>query len=101
MHFIFGLPGDTEDSVEKVLCFVKETQPDYISFNIFYPRVASVLENFIPKENYKLKKEVRLAYLKYYLSFRYVFRKMTTLKTMYEIKNLLHSSFNLLKNIIT
>jgi radical SAM superfamily enzyme YgiQ (UPF0313 family) len=100
MHFIFGLPGDTKDSIKKILDFVKEIQPDYVSFNIFYPRVASVLENCVPEENSELKKYVNFAYLKYYFSFRYIFRRIMTLKTLYELRNLLYSAFSLLKNII-
>jgi len=59
-----------------------------------------VLENCIPEENSELKKYVNFAYLKYYVSFRYIFRRIMTLKTLYELRNLLYSAFSLLKNII-
>ncbi|MBI5528163.1 MAG: radical SAM protein [Deltaproteobacteria bacterium] len=49
-HFILGLPGETEEDVEKTIGFARRLKPDYASFNIFTPRAGSKLARDLEKE---------------------------------------------------
>lgn len=55
-HFIFGLPNDTEESINKTIKFSKKIGCDYASFNLYIPRIGSDLRRDLIK-NKKLNKE--------------------------------------------
>lgn len=42
-HFILGLPGETEASIQKTIDFSRELEPDFASFNIIAPRMGTDL----------------------------------------------------------
>jgi len=41
VHFIFGLPGETEDIVKKTLDFINDTNPDSVLLSLFCPMPGS------------------------------------------------------------
>lgn len=55
-HFIFGLPNDTKESINKTIDFSKKIGCDYASFNLYIPRVGSDLRAELIK-NKKTNKE--------------------------------------------
>jgi len=112
-HFILGLPGDTKEFVEKTINFAIELDPDIASFNIAAPRMGtdlrekaieegwifsedmeidnsisfpSIETNLLPaSELWKLRNK---AIRKFYLRPYYIIKRITNLKSLYELKTL-------------
>lgn len=50
--FMLGLPGQTEESIQKTIDFAKKLDPDYAKFNITIPLPGTVLYNSWKENNY-------------------------------------------------
>lgn len=50
-NFIVGYPGETEEDFNKTLSFIKDTQPNNVSFNIFMPLPGTEIYKKLKSEN--------------------------------------------------
>jgi len=107
-NIIFGLPGETEETVLKTIQFVMELDCDYVSFNIAMPKLGTELRrkalnegwissdireisNGIPLPTIPLERLKRLrnyAVKKFYLRPRYIFNH---LRSIHSGRNLIRS----------
>jgi len=120
-HFILGLPGETHESALQTIAFAKEILPDFASFNIATPKMGTpfrkeavekgwtsadidVLDNSVafpvvkteqlpPDEIWKLR---NYAIRSYHLQPRYIWLRLSQVKTWYEFSTLIREGFGLL-----
>lgn len=122
-HFILGLPGDTEDSIENTIDFAKKIRCDYASFNIATPLYGTELRNecqqdyLLMKDNVeldlssgdsiintsylspdKLKRLKKKAYRNFYFRPTYILRKIIYVSSLKEFVVLLREGLGILKN---
>jgi len=101
-HFLFGLSKESPASVKKSIRFIHLLKPDYVSFNIFYPRKSSWLSQESPPDNLiLLQKYIRKGYLQFYLSPFYLAKKLLGIRSLYEFSNLLYMGKMLCRNLVT
>ncbi len=101
-HFLFGLSKESPDSVKESIRFIHLLKPDYVSFNIFYPRKSSRLSQEPPPDNLKLlQKYIRKGYLQFYLSPSYLASKLLGIRSVYEFNNLLYMGKMLCRHLVT
>ena len=56
-NFMIGIPGETKDSINKTISFVKKMNIDYPSFTILTPYPGTPLYSYAEKNNLLLSKE--------------------------------------------
>ncbi|MFH1416487.1 MAG: radical SAM protein [Elusimicrobiota bacterium] len=101
-HFIFGLPGEKKNASEESLELAMEIDPDYVSFNIFYPRKKTGLAGIRTGcGSVEVEKAVKTAYKRFYCRPSYIIRKILKVRTFYELKNLILTGYGLGKNILS
>ena len=59
-HFILGLPGETEASIEETIRFAIELNPDFASFNLAVPRLNTDLRERLIAEGVEFDKNSSL-----------------------------------------
>lgn len=121
-YFILGLPGESADDVRRTIEFAIELDCDYASFNVPVPIVGTSLREdalsngwlespaavpydgslVTPIETALLGREQindlrRLAYRKFYLRPRYIYKALARLRTPYQVKMLGMEFINFLK----
>jgi len=120
---MFGLPGETKETIKETIKFVLKLNPDYAQFPVAIPYPGTEFYNFLKEkgwlasdnwEDYNsgcalveypglTKKEIeeasKIAYKKFYLRPTYIFRKIKEIKSPGELVQLFKSGFNLLRNI--
>jgi len=108
-HFIFGLPGDTTEDMNKTLQLVKRLRPAYVSFNIAVPRYGTPLKYMLVKHDdintYKpspqIKKFVNRAYISFYIRPAYIFYILTHIKTTAQFYSLIREGIGMLFSVFT
>jgi len=120
-HFIIGLPGETQETARRTIEFALEIDPDFASFNVASPRLGTSLRKealergYISDELTELdnsitfptmeldtlsKEEVwRLrgeAIRRFYLRPRYLWRRLTGVRSFRELANSAYEGANLL-----
>jgi radical SAM superfamily enzyme YgiQ (UPF0313 family) len=123
-HFILGAPDDNKHTINQSIKYAKETNPSYVSFNILTPypgtevykdltdkkliknlkwNIADPVKTSMIKtkylSSYELEEQVKKAYKQFYFSPRYIFKKVTSLKSIDDVKSLFSGFFGLLKTI--
>jgi radical SAM superfamily enzyme YgiQ (UPF0313 family) len=124
-YLIIGIPGETKEEVEETIRFAKELDVDYVQFSILTPlpdtelykyakehglirevnwskfsyfgdkaNVTMKLENFTPEELQALKNR---AMKEFYMRPRYVLKRITSIRSWGEFKNLISAAKVLIK----
>jgi radical SAM superfamily enzyme YgiQ (UPF0313 family) len=121
-HFILGLPGETEEDVEKTIAFARRLRPDYASFNIFTPRAGSRLARDLEKEGRvaatggaprdcsfgeyrltggippdRLERLRRRAVISFYADPRFILRQTRRVRSLGQLAHLARSGLELLR----
>jgi len=114
-HFMFGLPKDDEKGFEDTVKLAKKLGLSYASFNFFTPRPGSELADSIKdwqklamdpsrpiykrEGAQKLDKQVKKAYLKFYLRPKYFFSVIKGTRSLESLHSTLSMGFGLFKSI--
>lgn len=109
--FLFGMPGETEESMKKTIDFALELDPDIAQFNIATPNPGTQLYDWAEKNGYlatekweeydwaspvlrlptldaeTVKKYYKLAYKKFYMRPAYMWKRVKKLRTTEDLKN--------------
>jgi len=110
--FIFGNPGETEETMKKTIDFAIELDPDVAIFNVVVPNPGTQMYDWAVKNGvlktedwseYDLTKPVmtlsevsgekvqaayRLAYRKFYMRPRYVLKKLFGVRTVADVRSI-------------
>jgi anaerobic magnesium-protoporphyrin IX monomethyl ester cyclase len=121
LAFMLGNPGETEETIKKTIKFAIFLNPDLVSFNITTPYPGTEMfawadkNNFLIHKNwqkYDLSKPVmelptisskkvleyyKKAYRQFYLRPAYVLKRLSKLKSFWDIKN----NFSALKSLLS
>jgi radical SAM superfamily enzyme YgiQ (UPF0313 family) len=98
--FIYGLPGDTIDSMRNILPFALELDLDFININEIFFFPGSIIYDAYSKKEGKifpieqLKSQVRRSYLKFYLRPAYLIRNFTRIGSFSGLNFLIRFSWN-------
>jgi len=122
--FIVGLPDDTEEDVRATIELAKQLKTDYASFNVPVPRMRTELRSqaieaglvnadelrmdqsgtyavmgskYLSKAD--VERLVREALLRFYLRPGYLFRRLFSIRSMYDVKRYLRSGFAVVESI--
>jgi len=96
-NFLFGMLGETKDSIKKIFEFVLELDVDYAQFNEIYLLPGTdEYDKFIQDKSYFLprpymKRCAMAAYLKFYLRPKYLLKQLKKIKSLYDLKFLIKS----------
>jgi len=118
--FIIGLPEETRQTAMETICFLKDIECDFASFNIAVPRAGTLLrknaiaEGLISKDitvmdqsgtsitmatRYLSPEEVgeikHLALRTFYLRPSYLLRRLASIRSWYELKEQIREGFHL------
>ena len=87
--FMFGMMGDTKESLSKLYKFALELEIEHPQFNMAFRPPGSIVydkySNLLQHNNGEkkiLRAYVRNAYLKFYLRPNYLFRQLKKIKTI-------------------
>ena len=118
--FMFGNPGETEETLEKTINFSIELNPDIVIFNLTTPYPGTQMYDWAKKNGYLLSMEwdkfdlanvvmslptvspekimqyYRLAYKKFYFRPAYVIRRLLKIRSLIDIKNNMKSVLSIL-----
>ena len=125
VHFLLGLPGETEQSIQKTIDFSQELNPDFAAFNIISPRMGTNLREDFIKEGMITDTEadldsslsfpiVKTEYLtpeqlwnwrnkairSFYLRPSFMLKRLKNLRSYYEFKTLFFEGWDLLKSTL-
>ena len=98
--FMFGMLGDTEDSLKEQLKFVLELDLDYVQFNESYLCPGTpVYDEFIQDKDLFLsrrlvKKHVIAAYLRFYLRPAYIRKQLKKIRSLNDIRFLIKAGLD-------
>ena len=122
--FIFGNPGETEETMKKTIDFAIELDPDVAIFNVVVPNPGTQMYDWAVKEGvlktedweqYDLTRPVmtlanvsgekvteyyRLAYRKFYMRPSYVLKRLLKIRYMADVRSLLEG-FKGILNVVT
>jgi radical SAM superfamily enzyme YgiQ (UPF0313 family) len=112
VYFILGLPGETQQTMEKTIRFALKINPDIITLNIANPQPGTRLYEYLVKNNYlktkdwskydptlppvfdypQLKGEeiyakMKQGYRRFYLRPGYIAKRMLGMRSAFELKN--------------
>jgi anaerobic magnesium-protoporphyrin IX monomethyl ester cyclase len=98
--FIYGLPGESEESIKEIYKFALELGVDYANFNVIYPVAGTAFyekyiaggSRLLPEK--LLKKYVINANLKFNLRPRYFFKQLSKIKSFSELRFLIRAGLN-------
>lgn len=122
--FMFGLLGETKETIQETINFAKKLDPDIAKFHILKPYPGTEIYNELKKNGLLLTEEYscygihtlpvhklpdltaeeilnwqKIAYLKFYFRFGKVFQQIYRLKSVYRIKLNLLMAFTFLKKL--
>ncbi len=122
--FILGLPEETEKTVNETIEFLKDLDCDFVSFNIAVPRMntplrkQAVLEGLISPDlkvmdqggsfvtmptKYLTIEQVqnlkKKAVRKFYLRPAYLYKRLTSIRSFYELKEQVSEGLSLFKDL--
>ncbi len=113
--FLFGMPGETEETMKKTINFALELEPDIAIFNIVTPSPGTQLYEWAEKNGYLkshnweeygwaspllvlptiddaiIKKYYKLAYRKFYMRPSYIIKRLRKIKTIDDLKNIFYA----------
>lgn len=98
--FVYGMPGETEESIKEIYNFALELNVDYANFNVIFLVPGTALyEKYIinktkllPKD--LLRQHVVRAYLKFHLRPGYIFKQLSKIKSFQELQFLIRAGLN-------
>ncbi len=125
-HLMFGMPGETNETIEKTIDFLFEIEPTTIDVGICTPYPGSVLYNELLEKypdigditdvnlknihleaNYNeyftdvsgeyIEESINRVYRKFYLRPKYIFKWITKMSTLEDFKYITRSGLNVLK----
>ena len=123
--FLFGSPGETEETMKQTIDFALELDPDIALFNIVSPNPGTQLYDWAVKNNYlstkqwdeydwgevilnlptvspeKVKEYYKLAFRKFYLRPRYILRRLLKIRTLNDAVTIMYGIkgvFNVVKS---
>lgn len=109
--FLFGMPGETEETMKKTIDFALELDPDIAQFNIATPNPGTQLYDWAEKNGYlatekwedydwaspvlrlptidaaTVKKYYKLAYKKFYFRPSYFLKRLQKIHSLEDVKN--------------
>lgn len=121
-HFILGLPGETKETIKETVKFAKKIDPDYAQFYCAVPfpgtplRTLAKQKGWIASDNWRdyeinqavletknlsrrdLEKARQKAYLSFYLRPGYIYKKLSRLRSLSDIKFFTIHSFKFLRD---
>lgn len=125
--FLFGSPGETEETMKQTIDFALELDPDIALFNIVSPNPGTQMYDWAVKNNYlsmrqwddydwgevilnlptvspeKVKEYYKLAFKKFYLRPKYILRRIFKIRHINDIITILYGVkgvFNVIKTRI-
>ncbi|MBF0289087.1 MAG: radical SAM protein [SAR324 cluster bacterium] len=122
--FILGLPEDTVETIEETISFAKEINCDFVSFNVAVPRIGTELRqeaidsnlaedvqemdqsgNYPIMDTHNLSKQQihalhKRALWEFYSRPHYLFNRLFSIKTFYELKSNLHDLTGIVKSVL-
>ena len=114
--FLFGCPGETEETMEETIKFALELNPDIALFNIVSPNPGTQMYDWAVKNNYlkteqwdeydwgevllnlptvspdKVKHYYKMAYRRFYLRPRYIVRRLMKIRDKNDIVNIMYGA---------
>jgi len=118
-HFIFGLPGETKETIEKTIKFAKKLRPRYVSFNVATPYPGTVFFDWLNERGLiktfewhlydqsgypvfdlptlsaeEIWKGFQRAYKEYY-GMSYIVKELLRIRSLYELKKNIRLGINL------
>jgi len=124
-HYMLGLPGDTEEKIEKTIALALELDTEFASFNVAMPRMGTtfraeaireglisdettVLDNSrsmpvydlpgLPRE--RLWQLRNRAIRRFYLRPSYIVKRLVGVRSLYELTELFREGFSLLRSTL-
>jgi radical SAM superfamily enzyme YgiQ (UPF0313 family) len=116
--FMFGNPGETEETIKKTIKFALELNPDEVQFNITTPYPGTEMFDWAEKNGYLLTKDwndyrdyssqvvelptvsndvikryYRMAYIKFYLRLSFMFNWVFNIKSFTQFKQAVKGFF--------
>lgn len=121
---MFGLPGETKETIKKTIDFILKLNPSYVQFAIATPYPGTEYYNEVKKNGWLIAKNwsdydpigkspvsypnlsakeinqaIKIAYKKFYLRPSYLFRKIIQAKSVGEYQQLFSAGFSLFKKL--
>lgn len=125
LYFMFGLPGETPQTIKKTIGFAKSQDVDFVTFGIATPHPKTEFYEYLERNGYlitrdwskydpikepvyeypglpsrEIFKASQRAYRKYYLMSHYILRKIFSLHSFGELYNLIRNFFAFLKRYL-
>ncbi len=121
-HVIFGLPGETNETIRKTINFINKIDPDFVQFYCAVPFPGTEFHDLAQKNNwiatddwnqYEINQAVietpllsqkdlararKKALFSFYLRPRFIFRQLKHIKSPQEFFNLAQKGISFLKN---
>lgn len=112
--FLFGNPGETEETMQQTIDFALELDPEIALFNIVSPNPGTQMYDWAVENNLlsekqwdeydwgevilnlptvspeKVKEYYKKAYKKFYMRPRYIFRTLFKIRSIHDISNLVY-----------
>ena len=98
--FVYGMPGETKETLKEIYNFALELEVDYANFNEIFPVPGTPLyEKYIINKSIVLpqkllKKYVINANLKFNLRPRYLFKQLSKIKSFSDLQFLIRAGLN-------
>jgi anaerobic magnesium-protoporphyrin IX monomethyl ester cyclase len=120
---MFGLPGETKETIKETIRFVLKLDPDYAQFPVAVPYPGTEFYNFVKEKGWlksndwgdfeggkavveypnlnrqEIEKASKTAYKKFYLRSKYIFKKIKETRSPKTAIQLFKNGLNLLKNL--
>ncbi|MFZ3060703.1 MAG: radical SAM protein [Candidatus Methanoperedens sp.] len=121
---MFGLPGETKDTINKTIKFILELDPDYVQFAIATPYPGTEFYNLAKSKGWLIAKDwqeydpiansvvqypdldkteienaIHDAYKAFYFRTKYIIKRFRFAKSFSDYTQLLKGAYNLCKNI--
>jgi radical SAM superfamily enzyme YgiQ (UPF0313 family) len=122
-HFIIGLPGEDSESLERLIEFSIELDPDIASFNVAAPAWNTSLRDEVTERHWMIDSKVEIADVdsypvweapslpreevwrmrqralrRFYLRPSYILRQLRSVRTAYQLKTLLREGWQMVRS---
>ena len=101
--FLQAKVDNKQESILKTIEFAKKLNLDYASFNVATPRVGTILEKRLMQKkieqnlnNREIKNLQTLAVRQFYLRPKYLIKKLSKIKTLFELKQQIKEGLSLI-----